>query len=66
VAFIGALAYIAAISRLPITYAYPLASLSFPAVLLGGWLLFGEALTWPKALGSALIVLGVALSAASR
>ena len=64
-AFIGALSYIAALSKLPMTYIYPFASLTFPLVLIIGAWLFGEALTWQKAVGSALIVAGVGLSASS-
>ena len=58
-AFLGAIIYLFAISRLPITYLYPFASLSFPVVLLLGTLVLGEPLTWQKALGSALIIGGV-------
>lgn len=65
IAFVGALAYILAISRLPITYLYPFASLSFPFVLILGVFLLGDAFTWQKACGSALIISGVVLGAFS-
>lgn len=64
-AFLGAMIYLFAISRLPVTYLYPFASISFPAILILGVLVLGEELTWQKAVGSALIVAGVALSAFS-
>lgn len=53
------LSWLIALSRLPLTWAYPLTSLSFVVVLAGGVLLFGEPLTWPKALATGFIILGV-------
>jgi drug/metabolite transporter (DMT)-like permease len=63
--FLGAVIYLVAISRLPITYLYPFASLSFPAVLLLGALVLGESITWYKVAGSFLIVSGVVIGALS-
>ncbi|MEJ1931459.1 hypothetical protein WDZ92_14485 [Nostoc sp. NIES-2111] len=65
-AFVGAMAYLFAISRLPITYLYPFASLSFPAVLVLGVLVIGETFTWQKAAGSALIIGGVIINSMSQ
>ena len=64
--FLGALVYILAISRLPLTYLYPFASLSFPLILILGVVIFGESLTWQKAIGSCLIIGGVTLGAFSN
>lgn len=65
VAFFGTMIYLFAIGCLNITYLYPFASLSFPAVLLAGVLVPAESLSWQNARGSALIVPGAFISAAS-
>lgn len=65
-AFIGAMIYLFAISRFDVTYLYPFASMSFPAVLLLGVFVLGEPLSWQKAAGSALIIFGVIISATSQ
>lgn len=60
-AFVAALAYMAALTQLELSRAYPLMSLSFVLVLvLSAWLLT-EQLTVAKIAGVALIVLGAAL-----
>ncbi|OGA01406.1 MAG: hypothetical protein A2Z64_10445 [Betaproteobacteria bacterium RIFCSPLOWO2_02_67_12] len=57
-AFAAALAWMAALTQLELSRAYPLMSLSFALVLvLSAWLL-GEQLSLHKAAGVALIVLG--------
>ena len=57
-AFVAALAWMAALTQLELSRAYPLMSLSFALVLvLSAWLL-GEQLSLHKAGGVALIVLG--------
>lgn len=62
-AFLASLAWMAAMTRFDLSYAYPFTSLSFVCVLLlGGWFL-NEPLTAQKALGVALIVLGTAVAA---
>lgn len=65
-AFVGAMIYLFAISHLNITYLYPFASLSFPAILFLGSYLLGEPLSWQKVLGSSLIMAGVLVSAMSQ
>ena len=58
-AFVAALFWMAAISKLPLSKAYPLMALTFPAVgVLAIWL-FGEQAGPSKMLGTGLIVLGV-------
>lgn len=47
------------LTRYPLSFAYPLNSVIYPASLLSGWLLFGEAVTLPRLLGSAVILFGV-------
>ncbi len=61
-AFLASLAWMAAMTRFDLSYAYPFTSLSFVAVLvLSAWLL-NEPFTWQKALGVALIVIGTAVA----
>ena len=60
-AFLASLCWMAAMTKLPLSRAYPWTSLSFIGVLLlGAWLL-GEPITWPKAAGLGLIVAGIIL-----
>jgi drug/metabolite transporter (DMT)-like permease len=47
-----------ALSRLPLSKAYPFMALSFPTVAVLAVLLFHEELNTPKILGTSLIVLG--------
>jgi multidrug transporter EmrE-like cation transporter len=62
-AFLASLAWMAAMTRFDLSYAYPFTSLSFVAVLLlSAWLL-SEPFTLQKALGVALIVIGTAVAA---
>ena len=65
-AFAAALAWMAALTQLELSRAYPLMSLSFALVLvLSAWLL-GEQLSLAKAGGVALIVLGAIVIGTSR
>lgn len=57
-AFVASLAWMAAMTRFELSYAYPFTSLSFVIVLvLSVWML-GETLTLNKVIGVALIVAG--------
>jgi len=58
-AAVAALAWMAAMSALPITRAYPFMSLSFVLVLIFGGLFLGEPVTWPKVAGLALVIAGL-------
>lgn len=58
-AFLGMVTWMATLSRLPLSQAYPFVSLSFPLVLFSSWLVFGEPLTAFKVLGVALIMAGL-------
>lgn len=61
-AFLAGLAWMAAVSKFDLSYAYPFLSLNFVLVLLlSAWLL-GEPLTWQRAAGVALIVFGTILA----
>ncbi len=65
-AALAAVAWVLAIERLEIGYAYPFMALSFVLVPLGARLLFGEPLPPIQVLGMALIVAGVTVSALAR
>lgn len=47
------------LARHPLSVAYPLNSMIYPASLLAGWAFFGEALTPSRLAGSAVILLGI-------
>jgi multidrug transporter EmrE-like cation transporter len=57
--------WIMALSRVPVSVAYPLLSLGYVINALAAWWLFGEDLTAQKLAGIGLIVVGVALVARS-
>jgi multidrug transporter EmrE-like cation transporter len=58
-AFLGMVTWMAAVSRLPLSQAYPFVSLSFPLILVCSWLAFGEPITVAKAAGVGLIMAGL-------
>lgn len=55
----AALAYLAALTSLPVSRAYPVMALSFAIVVLASAPLYGEALNGAKVAGVSLITLGV-------
>ena len=57
--------WILALSRVPVSQAYPLLSIGYVVNALAAWWLFGEALGTGKVSGIALIVAGVVLVARS-
>lgn len=61
-AFVAALAWMAAMTRFELSYAYPFTALNFVAVLVLSVWLFGESLTTSKVVGVALIVLGTVVA----
>lgn len=64
-AFIAGLAWMAAMTRFELSYAYPFTSLNFVVVLvLSVWLL-GESLTVSKVIGVTMIVVGTLIASAS-
>jgi len=60
-AVIAAVAWILAMTKLPINVAYPLVALTFPCVVVLSHVLFGEELTLLRLIGIALIVVGVSI-----
>lgn len=61
-AFFASLAWMAAMTRFELSYAYPFMSLNFVLVLLLGVGLLGESLTPAKLAGVCLIVVGTVLA----
>jgi uncharacterized membrane protein len=61
-AFVAALSWMAALTKFPLNHIYPMTSLSFLLVGLFSWHLFGEPMTVNKALGLALIVIGIVVA----
>lgn len=61
-AFVAALSWMLAMSKLQLSYAYPFVSLTFVLVLICSSLLFSEPITWQKIIGLIFIMLGVCIS----
>lgn len=53
--------WIATLSRLPVSVAYPLVSIGYVVNALAAWWLFGESLTVQKLIGVGFIIIGVVL-----
>lgn len=60
-AFVAGLFWMATLTKLPLSHAYPFVALTFAVVLFGSVFFFHEALTWPKVIGVALIISGIAV-----
>lgn len=60
-ALLAAISWMLAVSKLPLSHAYPFVSLSFVLVVFLSYVTFSEPLSWPKVLGVAFIVLGVVI-----
>jgi drug/metabolite transporter (DMT)-like permease len=60
-ALAAGLAWMAAMTKLQLSYAYPFMSLSFVFVLVLSAVFFHEPVTWQKSAGIALVVLGLAI-----
>lgn len=58
---LAAFCWMAALAKLPLSRAYPFTSLSFGLVLFLSSIFFQEPLTWPKIIGLAVIVVGIAV-----
>ncbi len=61
-ALLASFAWIAALTQLPLSYAYPFMGLTFVLVLLLSATFFQESMTWMKIAGVVLIVAGITLS----
>lgn len=57
----GTVFWLAALSRVDLSYAYPFASLSYVVMLAASWQLFNENITPLRLLGSLVVCLGVFL-----
>ena len=57
--------WILALSRVPVSVAYPMLSVGYIVNAIGAWLLFGESLTAQKLVGIGFIIVGVWLVARS-
>ena len=57
----GSLFWLAALSRVDLSYAYPFASLSYVIMLIAAWQLFNESITPLRLLGTGVVILGVFL-----
>ena len=55
--------WIAALSRVDVSIAYPMLSLGYIVNALAAWMLFGEALTPAKVIGTLIILVGVVVLA---
>lgn len=64
-AFLAALFWMAAVSRLDLSRAYPFVGLSFAMVLLLSAAFFGEAITTAKLIGVGLVITGIAVGASA-
>ena len=64
-AFLASLAWMAALTRFELSYAYPFMSLSFVFVLVLSVAFLGETLTLNKVIGVALIGIGTAVASVS-
>ena len=60
-ALLAAVSWMAAMTRLQLSHAYPFMSLAFILVMLFSAFLFNEPLTVPKVAGAALVVVGLAI-----
>lgn len=58
---VSSLCWYAAVSRLPLSIAYPFAALSYPIILLGSVSLLRETFSWQALAGNLLIVAGIML-----
>jgi multidrug transporter EmrE-like cation transporter len=58
-AFLASLTWMAALTKLPLSFAYPFMSLSFVLVMVLSSIYFYEPITIPKAVGMGLIVVGI-------
>lgn len=58
-AFLAALSWMAAMTKFPLSYAYPFMSLAFVLVMFLSAVFFKEPITLPKSLGLGFIILGI-------
>ena len=61
-AVVAALSWMAAMTKLELSYAYPFMSLAFVLVLILSAVIFHEAVTMPKVLGMVLVIVGISIA----
>ena len=61
-ALLAGMAWMAAMTKLNLSYAYPFMGLTFVLVLVLSGVFFGEPMNWQKTVGVLLIMGGIALS----
>lgn len=64
-AFLASFAWMGAMTRLPLSYAYPYTSLSFVLVMIFGAMVLGESFTVGKVFGTLLVIGGLIVIARS-
>lgn len=62
---ISVITWIAGLSRIDVSIAYPLLSLGYVVNAIAAHLLFGEIISWQRALGTGIILIGVYILARS-
>ena len=62
---VSVVVWILALSRVPVSVAYPMLSVGYIVNAVAAWMLFGESITAQKMIGIAFIVVGVYLVARS-
>lgn len=60
-AFLASMFWMAAMTKLQLSYGYPFMSLAFVLVLIASGLFFHEPITTPKIIGVMLVILGIAI-----
>ena len=55
----SSLLWCAAVSRVPLSFAFPIAAMSYPIIMIGSAIFFQEGITAAKLAGNALIISGV-------
>jgi drug/metabolite transporter (DMT)-like permease len=57
----GTIFWLAALSQVDLSYAYPFASLSYVVMLVASWMMFNEQITLMRIIGTVVIGIGVLL-----
>jgi multidrug transporter EmrE-like cation transporter len=60
---LGAVIWLAVLSRVEVSLAYPFVGIGFVAIMLLGWLLLGDSINTQRVIGTLLITAGVVLVA---
>lgn len=63
---LGAVFWLAVLSRVPLSLAYPILALSYFVVVAEAWLFLHERVTWQRFIGVAVIVVGVVMVGVSE